>query len=107
MKKILVIAACLAALGSPASAMSYFSSPAATTAAQNAASLATSFFCVIDVGASVAADVENAINAGKAKVVVRTGTTTTLQVASATLCTDLKGIPLEKAPTPLAPATGQ
>ena len=87
--------ACLASASVPASAMgatNWLSSPAATTAAKNAASLANSVVCVIASTASVAADVENAINAGKAKLLVRTGATITVQAASAALCADLRGV---------------
>ena len=106
MKKLLCGAFALALLAlilvawiaAPASAMgvtSWLSSPAATTAAKNAASIAASVACIIDEAAGVAVDTENAINSGKAKLIVRSGATVTVQVASAALCNDLHGIALE------------
>jgi hypothetical protein len=102
MKKLLCGALALGLMAGPASAMSYFSSPSATKAAQNAATIAAAINCVVSQGAVVALSVEDALNEGKvgANQVVRTGTTTKVENVSAVLCTQLGGIAQQLNATP-------
>jgi hypothetical protein len=72
-------------------AMSYFSGPSAANNAANAEKAAAAVACVIANGAGVALSVEDAINQGKAKQIVRSGTTTTVQAASSDICQQMGG----------------
>jgi hypothetical protein len=70
-------------------AMSYFSG---ASASNNAAETAAVVACVIANGARVALSIEDAINQGKAKQIVRSGTTTTVQAASSDICQEMGGV---------------
>ncbi|WP_294538136.1 hypothetical protein [uncultured Rhodoblastus sp.] len=104
MEKLLCGALALASLTfvpAQASAMSYFTGPAASTNVANAARTAEAVACVVANSASVALSVEDAINQGKATQIVRSGATTTVRAASLEVCRQLGGI----AGAPSAPAS--
>ncbi len=93
MKKLLCGALLLAfVLPVQGRAMSYFTGPAASINAVNAAKTAAAVACVIADGASVALSVEAAVNQGKATQLVRSGTTTTVQAASLDVCQQMGGV---------------
>jgi hypothetical protein len=73
-------------------AMSYFSGASASNNATNVAKTAAVVACVIANGARVALSIEDAINQGKAKQIVRSGTTTTVQATSSDVCQEMGGV---------------